>query len=132
MAYVVGIVIGLLTSLFARVTRFDRDRAFYPTVLVVVALYYILFAAMGESARALRLESIQLAVFAGIAVVGFRSSLWWVVAGLAGHGVFDLAHGYLVANPGVPRWWPGFCMAADVVLAAFLAGLLYRRVVPAR
>ena len=132
MAYVVGIAIGLFTSVFARVTRFDRDRAFYPTVLVVVALYYILFAAIGESAHALRLESIQLAIFAGIAVVGFRSSLWWVVAGLAGHGAFDLAHDHLVANPGVPVWWPGFCMAADVVLAAFLAWLLDRRVVPAR
>jgi hypothetical protein len=131
MAFAVGTVVALLTGLFARLTRFDRDRAFYPTVLIVVALYYILFAAMGSSAHALGLESIQLAVFATIAVVGFRSNLWWVVLGLAGHGVFDLAHGHLVANPGVPLWWPGFCMAADVFLAAILAWLLYRRVVPA-
>ena len=132
MAFAVGTVVALLTALFARMTRLDHDRAFYPTVLIVIALYYILFAAMGNSAHALRLESIQLAVFATIAVVGFRSNLWWVVLGLAGHGVFDLAHGHLVANPGVPLWWPGFCLAADVFLAAILAWLLYRRVVPAR
>lgn len=132
MEYAIGTVAALLTALFARLTRFDRDRAFYPTVLVVIALYYILFAAMGGSARALRLESIQLAIFAGIAVVGFRSSLWWVVVGLAGHGVFDLAHGYLVANPGVPAWWPSFCSAADVFLAASLGWLLHRRAFLAR
>ena len=132
MAYAVGIVIALLTALFARLTRFDRDRAFYPTLLVVIALYYILFAAIGKSAHALRLESIQLAIFASIAVVGFRSTLWWVVAGLAAHGIFDLVHGTLVANPGMPVWWPGFCLAADVALAVILAGLLYRDIVLAR
>lgn len=132
MAYSVGIVIALFTALFARLTRFDRDRAFYPTLLVVIALYYILFAALGESAHALRLESIQLAIFASIAVVGFRSNLWWVVAGLAAHGIFDLVHSTLVANPGVPAWWPGFCLAADGVLAVILAWLLYRERVLAR
>lgn len=132
MAYAVGIAIALLTGLFARLTRFDRDRAFYPTVLVVIALYYILFAGIAGSAHALRLESIQLAMFATIAVVGFRSNLWWAVGGLAGHGIFDLVHGTLVANPGVPVWWPGFCMAADVVLAIILAWLLSRKTVLAR
>lgn len=48
------------------------------------------------------------------------------------------AHGHLVANPGVPRWWPGFCLAFDVVVAAILAWLLYwnvgvpRAVAPSR
>jgi hypothetical protein len=132
MAYSVGIVVALFTALFARLTRFDRDRAFYPTVLVVIALYYILFAVMGGSPHALRLESIQLAVFAIVAVVGFRSNLWWAVGGLAGHGIFDVVHGTLVANPGVPAWWPGFCLAADGVLAVILAWLLSREIVPAR
>lgn len=130
MALAVGTIVALLTALFARLTRFDRDRAFYPTVLVVIALYYILFAAMGGSAHALLFESIQLVVFSAIAVVGFRSNLWWVVGGLAGHAVFDFVHGHLGPNPGVPLWWPGFCLAADAVLAAILAWLLYRNVIP--
>jgi hypothetical protein len=129
MAFAVGAVLALLIALFARLTQLDRDRAFYPTVLVVTASYYVLFAVMGGSAHALRLEAIQAAVFAIVAVVGFRSNLWWVVAGLAGHGVFDLAHGHLVANPGMPVWWPSFCLAFDVVLAVILASLLYREIV---
>jgi hypothetical protein len=98
----------------------------------VIASYYILFAAMGGAAHVLVLESIQLTVFAIIAVVGFRSNLWWVVVGLAGHGVFDFVHGHLVSNPGVPLWWPNFCLAFDAFLAAFLAWLLSRGAVPAR
>jgi hypothetical protein len=48
---------------------------------------------------------------------------------LAGHGVFDVAHSHLVSNPGVPLWWPSFCLAFDAFLAAILAWLLYRGVV---
>ena len=72
MAYIVGILVGLLVCVFARGTGFDRDRAFYPTVLVVIALYYVLFAVMGGSMRALVLESVAMSVFAVVAVVGFK------------------------------------------------------------
>ena len=37
MAYVVGIVLSLSVAVFARRVGFDRDRAFYPTVLIVIA-----------------------------------------------------------------------------------------------
>ena len=50
--YVVGAVLAPLVSVFARLTGLDRDRAFYPTVLLVVASYYVLFAVMGGSLRA--------------------------------------------------------------------------------
>jgi len=40
--------------------------------------------------------------------------------------VFDVLHGLVVANPGVPPWWPGFCLTYDVGAAAFLAWLLLR------
>ena len=58
MGYAIGIVLALCVSVFARAVGFDRDRAFYPTVLVVIASYYVLFAAMGGSMRALIVESI--------------------------------------------------------------------------
>lgn len=129
MSYLVGIAIALLVAAFARVSGFDRDRSFYPTLLVVIALYYVLFAAMGGSMRALVLESLLMTVFATVAVAGFKHGLWIVVVGLAGHGVMDLFHGLIVTNPGVPEWWPGFCMAADVGLAACLCWVIKRGVV---
>lgn len=122
----IGIVLALAASLFARLSGFDRDRAFYPVVLIVIASYYLLFAVMGGSSWALGLESLAMMVFAAAAVLGFRTSLWLVVAALAGHGVFDLVHAALIANPGVPPWWPMFCLGYDVMAALYLAWLLQR------
>jgi len=42
---------------------FDRDRAFYPTLLVVIASYYVLFTVMGGSRPALRVETLVMIVF---------------------------------------------------------------------
>jgi len=126
MPFVVGIVLSLGVALFARSAGFDRDRAFYPTVLTVVASYYVLFAAMSDSVHTVLLESVVMTVFVAAAVVGFKSSAWIVVAGLAAHGVFDAFHGKLLENAGVPVWWPAFCAAYDLGAAAILAWLIKR------
>ena len=47
--YVVGVVLSIGVAVFARWVGFDRDRAFYPTVLIVIASYYVLFAVMSGS-----------------------------------------------------------------------------------
>lgn len=127
MALLVGAFLAFAVGLFARVSGLDRDRAFYPTVAIVVASYYSLFAAIGASTRALVLESLVAAVFVAVATLGFRSSLWLVVIALSAHGVFDLAHGAVLSNPGVPSWWPAFCLTYDVTAAGFLAWLLTSR-----
>jgi hypothetical protein len=124
--YVIGTSLALSVGLFATATRLDRDRAFYPTVMIVIALLYALFAVMGESTHALVLELLVGAAFIVAAVAGFRSSLWIVAAALAAHGLFDLTHALFFVNPGVPAWWPAFCGTYDVTAAAYLAWLLWR------
>lgn len=132
MEYLVGVCLALAVSVFAAFVGLDRDRAFYPTVMIVIALYYCLFAVMGGSTRALLVECAGMAAFTGIAVLGFRRNLWWVAAALFAHGIFDAVHGSLVRNDGVPPWWPMFCMAYDVMAAACLAWLLMRARIAAR
>jgi hypothetical protein len=127
MPYVVGIVLSLGVALFAKAAGFDRDRAFYPTVLIVIASYYVLFAAMSDSIQTVILESVPMTVFVAAAVVGFKSSAWIVVAGLAVHGVFDALHGNVLENAGVPAWWPAFCLAYDLGAAGSLAWLIRRQ-----
>jgi hypothetical protein len=122
--FLIGIVLALLIGLLATVTGLDRDRAFYPTVMIVIALYYALFALMSGSIQVLVSESIVIVAFLGASIAGFKSSLWLVVAALAAHGVFDLVHGEFINNTGVPTWWPHFCLAYDVVAAGYLAWLL--------
>jgi len=126
MPWLVGAGLAVGVSVFARAVGLDRDRAFYPTVLVVIALLYDLFAVMGGSTKALLVEIAVSAVFVATAALGFRRNLWLVAAGLVGHGVMDFFHVHLVENPGVPPWWPAFCGTYDVVAGAILAWLLKR------
>ena len=127
MEYLIGIGLAAAVCAFAMVAGFDRDRVFYPTLVLVVAHYYILFAVMGSSTPALALESLAAAAFVALAVIGFKKNLWLAVAGLAGHGIFDFFHHLLIQNPGVPVWWPGFCLSFDAFAGGFLAVLLMRR-----
>src|SRR5688572_6776351 len=129
MPYVIGIVLSAGVAVFARVAGFDRDRAFYPTVTIVIAAYYVLFAAMSGSVQTVVIESAVMVLFAAAAVAGFKSSAWIVVVALAGHGVFDAVHGHLIENASVPVWWPAWCLAYDVGAAAGLAWLLRRGLV---
>jgi hypothetical protein len=128
MAFLIGAVLALgVGGALGTAVGLDRDRAFYTTVMAVVASYYVLFAAMAGSTHVLVVETAVAILFLAVTLVGFRRSLWLVVAALASHGAFDAIHGRLIANPGVPLWWPAFCASYDVVAAGYLAFLLVHR-----
>ena len=132
MEYAIGVAAAAAVGLFANVVGFDKERSFYPVVLIVVASYYLLFGVMAGSSDSLVAETIPALVFVAMAALGFRKTPWLVVAGLALHGVFDFFHHAVIANPGVPVWWPGWCLAYDVTAAACLTVLIFvRRASPA-
>lgn len=126
MGYAVGAVIALVVCVMARVVGMDRDRAFYPTITIVTASYYLLFAVMSGSTRTLLAESVGALVFTALALAGFRWRLWLAAVALAGHALFDVVHDGMVENLGVPAWWPSFCIGFDLVAGGFLAWLLLR------
>ncbi|MFN7978569.1 MAG: hypothetical protein U0P30_10555 [Vicinamibacterales bacterium] len=124
MPVLIGTALSIAVAVMARAAGLDRDRAFYPTVTIVVASYYVLFAVIGGSMPVIATELAGMAVFTIAALVGVRSTPWVVVAALAAHGVFDAVHGHVVDNTGMPAWWPAFCGAYDVCAAAWFAWLL--------
>lgn len=129
MEYVVGVVLGLLACGLGTVAGFERDRSFYPVMMIVIASYYVLFAVLGGDGSALATETAIAIVFIGLALIGFKSSLWIVAAAIFGHACLDLVHGQFVENAGVPRYWPMFCASIDAFIAAYLAWrLLARRI----
>jgi len=132
MGYGIGSVLSVVVAMFARFVGLDRDRAFYSTVAIVVATYYVLFAVMGGTTHALLIELGVMAAFVVVAVAGFKRNFWLVAAALVGHGVFDIFHAGLVTNAGVPEYWPAFCMSYDVGAGGILAWLLMRAKIPAR
>jgi hypothetical protein len=124
--FAIGAGLALGVSAYAAWIGFDRDRAFYPTVLVVIAFYYVLFSVMAGITRSTILEISIASIFVAAASVGFRRNLWLVVVALAAHAILDAFHGSLVRNPGVPSWWPPFCLTYDLTAAGFLALILLR------
>lgn len=122
-----GVGLALLVAAFARMVGFDRDRAFYPIVLTVIASYYVLFALMAGDINGLCVELAVFALFAAAAVLGFRTSLWIVAAGLGLHGIFDITRHLLMEGSGVPEWWPAFCLGYDLAAPLTLAAILLAR-----
>lgn len=127
MEYVVGVALALGACGLGTVAGLERDRAFYPVMMIVIASYYDLFAVMGADERVLGVEAAYSAAFVCLALIGFKTSLWIVAAALFGHAGFDLAHGHVVTNLGVPAWWPMFCASIDAVAAFYLASRLLLR-----
>jgi hypothetical protein len=123
-AFGVGATLAAMVGMFAHVVGYDRDRAFYAAVLTVVGSLYVLFAVMAGGGPDLIPEIGFFGVFAALAAVGFRTSLWIVAAGLALHGAFDFVRHAFLAAPGAPEWWPAFCGSYDVVAALGMTTLL--------
>ena len=102
-----------------------RSLPFYSTVMIVIALAYVLFAVMGEGPRPLIMESAVAAGFVAVAVAAARGTnrrvaAGLVAAGLVAHGGYDLVHPVVVTNPVVPVWWPLYCGVVDVSLGGWV------------
>jgi hypothetical protein len=124
--FVIGVALALAVGAYAQWIGFDRDRAFYPTLVIVIACYYVLFSVMGGVPRITVVEISIATIFVVAASLGFRRNLWLVVAALSAHAILDAFHGAVTSNPGVPSWWPAFCLAYDITAAGFLALTLLR------
>jgi hypothetical protein len=127
MEYIVGIILALLFCGAAAWLGMDRERVFYPAVVMAVASYYLAFAVVDGRSEVMMSEVAIAAVFIAGAVAGFKYSPWIAVAALAGHGVMDGFHHLLVHNTGVPQVWPGFCMTFDVTAAALVTAVMLVR-----
>lgn len=127
MEYLVGLTLALFFCAAAAVLGMDRERVFYPAVVMTVASYYLAFAVVDGRGEVMLFEVLIAAVFVVAAVLGFKRSPWIAVVALGGHGVMDAFHHHLVHNRGVPPSWPGFCGTFDVAAALFVALLMLAR-----
>lgn len=121
--YLIGSLLALGVGLSASSLGFDRDRSFYPVILIVIASYYMLFAAIAGSNGAFLSELLVFLVFLALAVIGAKRWPLLIAVGLIAHGIYDIFHIHVVDNPGVPSWWRGFCLAFDFLAGAYLIGL---------
>ena len=114
-------VLGVLQALSPLVFFWLDASTVYALELALIASVYIGFGVADGRARVHRRARPGVAgVFVVVAAVGVTGSAWFLVAGLAGHGLKDYWQhrtGFVAGT----RWWPPFCAAVDVVAAAIIA-----------
>jgi hypothetical protein len=109
--------IFLVRGLFAG----SRALNVYALSLVITALIYVVFAVRGGATGSqLWLELAGAALFTSFAVQG-RKVPMFLVAGWAGHSLWDLILHKLMDGMTVPSWYPLACLSFDLVVAAYIA-----------
>jgi hypothetical protein len=111
-----------------KILRPKGEQIFYGLFLVLIAAFYLAFAAYFESASAWRVETAAVVAFAVIGLIGVRLPIALVI-GYPVHGLWDLvhelsAHGTRVGfEPekltAVPLAYGVFCAAFDVCIAVY-------------
>jgi hypothetical protein len=127
---IVGVAVGGSTALIAWSPLIPDPLALHSIVLALIGAIYVGFGLSDGRVSMALLEVSVATAFLVLALLG----LWWapilIAAGLALHGLWDLAHRPRGIPTRLPSWYPLFCAAVDFVLAgAFvvLAGELVSR-----
>ena len=120
MEYVAGILTALCIAIFSRMLKLDNRRSFYSTVLIVIAIFYVLFAIIGGEVKWIVAETIVALLFAGLAIISRNMPMLVVGVGLIAHGLYDAQHDQLLETRGVPQWWPAYCATVDILLGIWV------------
>lgn len=96
---------------------FEKERSFYPLILIFIAVIYLLFATIDSRAGVIGVEAAVMIIFIFLAVSGFKKNCWWIVSGFAAHGIRDYFLNAAVYNTGILSWRPEFCLGYAVFIA---------------
>lgn len=131
------VAIGLMAAngaicVFRKILSPKAEQIFYAVFLIVIASFYMAFAAYFGASAAWSLETTAVIAFVAIALLGARLPFALIV-GFAMHGLWDLVHefqahgGYSAFEPGrltaIPLAYGIFCAAFDFSMAVYF----YRR-----
>ena len=114
MEIAIGAILALAACGLGVVAGFERDRAFYPVMLIVIASYYDLFAVIGGDEGVLGIEvAISLAFVAvswirtmfpeNLSIAGARIENGRVVMDKPAHASFELRADFPSMQVGVSR-----------------------------
>ncbi len=119
-ATVWGVVVGGLQAASPLAVPWLDPATVYSLGLAGIAAIYVGFAVADGRGPVIAVETAVAGVFVVVAVIGIAASPWFLVLGLAGHGVKDLWQERTHFVKGT-RWWPPFCLVVDWVAAAAIA-----------
>lgn len=101
----------------------EERRAAEAITLAIIAAIYIGFALAERDGRNLLIELAFCVLILLVVFQGLWESRYWLAAGLAAHGIWDLLHHHsrhVIGTREVPRWYPPACLVYDFPMAAFV------------
>ncbi|MCF6444473.1 hypothetical protein [Nereida sp. MMG025] len=122
-----GAVLAAVFLAAGHAAGLTRSRGAWVVTMIAIALFYVVFAVDGTHAMGFVFNASVATLFIGMAFLGYATTLWWVVAALVLHLIFDVTYHVFESNP-APHWWGPICLGMDGVLAAWLAVMLRRGV----
>ncbi len=115
----IGILTGGMGSTLGALMSSARRLDLGALELAFIAGAYPGMAFHEASRRTIVMECTVSGVFVGLALIGLRRrSRLALATGLLGHAGWDAAHHLTTTGTKAPRWFPAFCMVADLALAA--------------
>jgi hypothetical protein len=115
-----GVAFGLAQGAVAMAFWWLEPSTVHALMVALIAAVYIGFAVSDGRTNVIVVESTVVAVFFVVAAVAVAATPWLVVALYLAHGAKDLwqhRHQFVSGT----RWWPPFCFAVDVTVAAIVA-----------
>ncbi len=129
--FVIYVIVGLLAAsgsilVFQRVFLGKWEQMFWASFLVIIAAFYLSFAAYyGASLHAWQTEMIGVVIFLGIAFGGLFSRPA-IALGYWAHGVWDLSHSLMGASfaglimTDIPVGYGVFCASFDFTVVYYV------------
>ncbi len=86
---------------------------------VIYLARWLMFRPADTQPAWLTVELVGLGIFGLLAVIGLKRSPWFLVVGIAGHGIaWDIPH---LTSAYIPSWYAIMCMLVDVGLGLYTA-----------
>lgn len=124
MQSIVQLLIGVAACgvfiILARRLGHERELRLYALSLVIAAIIYVGFAARDVTFGWMALELAGVALFMLAAVLGVKTSRWFLAIGWAAHAAWDILLHKLLDVSFVPGWYPMICVGFDLLLAGYL------------
>jgi hypothetical protein len=117
-----AVVFGLLVTTIVGERALGFERVMLAVFLAGMPLVYGASWLLSPSVGVgwLVVEALAVPLYGALALLGLRSSVWWLVAGIAAHGLcWDAWHH--VTTSVVPRWYATGCLVLDLAIAAYVA-----------
>lgn len=115
-----GLVFGGAQAASPLVIRWLDVSTVQAMLLAFIAAVYVGFAVADGRPRIIAVEASVAGAFLLLATTAVDGSAWLLVVGYVAHGFKDAwqQRSQFVANT---RWWPPFCAAVDLLVAAIIS-----------